>query len=167
MLLEPHAGTIIWTIITFLVVLVILKSTVWKPLLAALDEREKRIQDALDSAERAHLEAQEVLIEHRQKFEQAEAEAIEIIRQARRTAEEAYQQIMEQAHADAHQTVEQARRVIETEKRAAVAELRREMGDLALQMAGALIDANLSDDRSRRLVDDMINRIPQSPAGQN
>lgn len=167
MLLEPHAGTIVWTIITFVVVLVILKSTVWKPLLAALDEREKRIHDALDSAEKAHLEAQAVLTEHRQRFEQAEAEAIEVIRQARRTAEHAYQQIMEQAHADAQQTVEQARRVIDSEKRAAIAELRREMGDLAVQMAGVLLDANLNDERSRRLVNDMIERIPQSPADQN
>ena len=166
-LLDIHAGTIIWTIVTFVVVLIVLKSTVWKPLLAALDEREKRIRDALDSADKARTEAQETLAEHQRRLEQAEDEAIEIIRQARSTAEQSSEEILEKAREDARQTLEQARRAIDAEKRAAIAELRREMGDLAVQVAGELLDANLSDERSRRLVDDMIDRIPQSPAGNN
>lgn len=166
-LLDIHVGTIIWTIITFVVVLIILKSTVWKPLLAALDEREKRISDALESSEKAREEAQAALAEHQKMLDGAEGEAREIVRQSREAAEKVHQDIVDQARADAQQTVEQARRSIESEKRAAIAELRREMADLAVQAAGALIEANLDDEGNRRLVDDMIARIPQSSANTN
>ena len=95
MLIDPHVGTIIWTIVTFLVVLVILKATVWKPLLAALDEREKRISDALESAEAARAEAQSALNEHQEKLNLAEAEAREIVQQSREDAEKVHQEILE------------------------------------------------------------------------
>jgi len=164
MLLEPHAGTIIWTIVTFVVVLVILKSTVWKPLLAALDERERRISDALENAEKAREEAQATLSEYQKKLDEAEAEAHEIVRQSQEAAEQVHQEIVEDARREAQQTAAQARRSIESEKRAAILELRREVADLAMQAANALIEANLDDERNRRLVDDAIARIPQSSA---
>ena len=53
MLLDPHLGTILWTIITFVVVLLILKKFAWPQLLASLDEREQRISDAINSAAQA------------------------------------------------------------------------------------------------------------------
>ena len=62
-LVQPDPGLFIWTLITFLVVLVILKTMVWKPLLAALDEREQRIRDALSAAEKARAESQASLDE--------------------------------------------------------------------------------------------------------
>jgi len=167
MLLEPHAGTIIWTIITFVVVLVILKSTVWKPLLAALDERERRISDALESAEKAREEAQATLSEYQKKLDEAEAEAQEIVRQSREAAEHVHQGIVEDARREARQTAEQARRSIESEKRAAIVELRREVADLAMQAASSLIEANLDDEQNRRLVDDAIASIPQPPSDNN
>ena len=58
--------------------------------------------------------------------------------------------------------MEQARRTIEGEKTAAINELRREVADLAVQAAGAIIDANMDDDRNRQLVDDLISRVPQA-----
>mgnify|MGYP003957168913 FL=1 len=166
-MLDLHAGPLIWTIITFLVVFIILKSTVWKPLLAAIEAREKRINDALEGAEKAREEALAAVDEHRKRLEQAEDEARDIVRQSREAAEKVHQDIVEQARADAQQTVEQARRSIESEKQAAIAALRREMADLAVQAAGMLIDANLDDEQNRKLVDGMIDRIPQTPANNN
>lgn len=167
MLLDPHLGTIIWTIVTFLVVLVVLRGTVWKPLLAALDEREKRIGDALESAEKAREEAQAALREHLEKLEEAEAEAREIVRQSRDAAERIHQEIVEKAREEAQQTVEQTRSAIEVEKRTALTQLRREVADLAVQAAGALVDANLDDEKNRKLVEDLIAGIPPSPAENN
>ena len=162
MLLNPHAGLILWTIITFIVVLLVLKRTVWKPLLGALDERETRIREALEGADRARQEAQASLEEHQKLLAGAEAEARQVIAEARDAAEKVRQGIVEEARAGAQQTVEQARRTIEGEKTAAVNELRREVADLAVQAAGAIIDANMDDDRNRKLVDDLISRVPQS-----
>ena len=162
MLIDPHVGTIIWTIITFLVVLVVLKATVWRPLLAALDEREKRISDALESAEAARAEAQSALNEHQEKLTLAEAEAREIVQQSREAAEKVHQEILEKARAEAQHTLDQARTSIQLEKQAALNQLRREVADMAVQAASALVDANLDDDRNRKLVDDVIAGIPSS-----
>lgn len=165
--MNPHVGLIIWTIVTFLVVLFVLKATVWKPLLVALDEREKRIADALESAEKAREEAQATLAEHQEKLEEAEEEARQIIAAARKEAEKVHRENLEKARAEARQTVEQARRSIEIDKQAALTELRAEVADLAVQAAGALVEANLDDEKNRKLVDDLIEGIPQGPAENN
>ena len=162
MLLDPHVGLIIWTIITFLVVLFVLKKFAWPHLLAALDEREQRISDAIAAAEQAHQEAEEVLREHRQKLAAADEEARQIVAEAREAGANVRQTIVSQAREEAERMLGQARTSIESEKRAAIAELRRETANLAVQAAGALIDANLDDEKNRGLVDDFIDRIPES-----
>ncbi len=162
MLLDPHEGLIIWTIITFLVVLLVLKKFAWPHLLTALDEREKRISDAIATAEQARQEAEEVLREHRQKLAAADEEARKIVAEAREAGANVRQTIVSQAREEAERMLDQARTSIESEKRAAIAELRRETAHLAVQAAGALIDANLDDEKNRGLVDDFIARIPES-----
>ena len=162
MLLDPHVGLIIWTIITFLVVLLVLKKFAWPHLLTALDEREKRISDAIATAEQARQEAEEVLREHRQKLAAADEEARQIVAEAREAGANVRQTIVSQAREEAERMLDQARTSIESEKRAAIAELRRETANLAVQAAGALIDANLDDEKNRGLVDDFIARIPES-----
>ena len=162
MLLDPHVGLIIWTIITFLVVLLVLKKFAWPQLLASLDEREKRISDALAAAEQARQEAEEVLREHRQKITAAEEEARKIVAEARAAGANVRQTIVSQAREEAERMLDQARTSIESEKRAAIAELRRETANLAIQAAGALIDSNLDDEKNRGLVDDLIAKIPES-----
>ena len=162
MLLDPHVGLIIWTIITFLVVLFVLKKFAWPHLLAALDEREQRISDAIAAAEQARQEAEEVLREHRQKLAAADEEARQVVAEAREAGANVRQTIVSQAREEAERMLDQARTSIESEKRAAIAELRRETAHLAVQAAGALIDANLDDEKNRGLVDDFIARIPES-----
>ena len=161
-LLDPHLGTIIWPLITFVLVLLVLKKWAWPPILAALDEREQSIRDASEGAAQARQEAEAVLNEHRAKLEAAEDEARQIVAEAREAGEKVRQDIVAQARAESQRTIDQARTSIESEKRAAIAQLRREMADLAVQAAGALIDANLDDEKNRGLVDDLISRIPES-----
>lgn len=162
MLLDPHVGTIIWTIITFLLVLLVLRKFAWPQLLAALDEREQRISNALAEAEQARQEAEEVLHKHQQKLAEADEEARRIVAEARTAGANVRQRIVSQAREEAERMIEQARTSIESEQRAAVAELRRETAQLAVQAAGVLIDANLDDEKNRALVDDLIAKIPES-----
>jgi F-type H+-transporting ATPase subunit b len=162
MLLDPHVGLIIWTIVTFVVVLFILKSKAWEPLLKALDEREQGIKDALASADRAKKEVQEALQENRKILAEARSEARQIIQEARVAADKVGQGIVDKAQEKSQQLEEQARRSIENEKLAALTALRREVADLAVQAAGTIIDANLDNEQNRKLVDDLINNIPAS-----
>ena len=164
MLLEAHTGTIIWTLITFMVVLVVLKAAVWKPLLAALDEREQRIRDALAEAEKARAEMQASLDEQQRVLEQAHAEARSLVAQAREAAEQVSREIVAEARQEAEHTAQAMRRELESERQAAFAQLRSEVAELAVRAAGMILDAELDTEKNRKLVDDMIARMPQAPA---
>ncbi|SVB42554.1 uncharacterized protein METZ01_LOCUS195408, partial [marine metagenome] len=100
-LLSPHPGLILWTIITFLVVLVILKAKVWGPLLAALDERERGIREALESADRARQEAQVQQAEHERRLAEAESQARHIVGEAREAAAKVGEQVVADAKEEA------------------------------------------------------------------
>ena len=165
MLLEPHAGTIIWTLITFLVVVVILRRTVWGPLLASLDAREQRIRDALEEADRARQEATALLADNRRRMAEADAAAAAVAAEARKAAERIQEEILTRAQAEAQQTLAHVRQSIEQERLAAVADLRREAATLAIEVAGRLLRANLDDERNRHLVDEVIESIPPAPPG--
>jgi len=164
MLLQPHPGTILWTLITFVVVLVILRKTVWAPLLAALEEREQRIRDALQEAESARAAAAATAAENERRLAEAEAAATAAVEEARQSAAALRDRMMAEARAEAEQALAQARLTIEKERQEAVAELRREAATLAIMAAGRLLRANLDDERNRRLVDEAIDQIPTTPA---
>lgn len=159
-LLSPHPGLILWTIVTFAVVLLVLRSKVWGPLLAALDERERRIREALESADRAHREAQARLEEHSKRLAEAEQESRRIIAEAHEAATKVGHRIVEEARQEAQHTVDMATESIEAEKRAALSQLRHEVADLAVQAAGAILDAELDAERNRKLADDFIRGLP-------
>lgn len=163
-MLEPHLGTIIWTLITFLVVLVVLKAKVWKPLLAALDEREQRIRDALAAAEKARAETQASLDEQQRVLDEARVEARGLVAQAREAAERVSHEIVAEARQEAEHTAQAMRRELESDRQAAMDQLRREVAELAVRAAGMILDAELDSEKNRKLVDDMIARMPQAPA---
>jgi F-type H+-transporting ATPase subunit b len=161
-LLTPHPGLILWTIITFLVVLVILKAKVWGPLLAALDERERSIREALQSADRAREEAQVQQAEHEKRLAEAETQARQIVGEAREAAEKVGLQVVADAKEEAERTVGRAREEIAAEKRKALVELRREAADMAVGAAGAILNAELDAERNRKLADDFIASLPDA-----
>jgi F-type H+-transporting ATPase subunit b len=159
-LLSPHPGLILWTIITFVVVLIVLSKKVWGPLLAALAERERSIRDALESADRAREEAQAQQAEHEKRLAEAESQARQIISEAREAAEKVGQQVVADAKEEAERTAQRAQDSIQAEKRAALAELRREVADMAVGAAGAILNAELDAERNRKLADDFIADLP-------
>jgi F-type H+-transporting ATPase subunit b len=161
-LLSPHPGLILWTIITFVVVLVILKAKAWGPLLAALDERERSIREALETADRAREEAQVQQAEHEKRLIEAESQARQIVSEAREAAEKVGQKVVADAKEEAERMADRAREAIQFEKRAALAELRREVADMAVGAAGAILNAELDADRNRKLADDFIADLPSN-----
>lgn len=162
MLLEIEPGLMIWTIVTFVVLLVVLRAVAWKPLLAMLAEREQRIQESLDQAERAKADAQAAVEENRQAMAKARVDAQETVARGREAAERLAQDVRQRAEVQAEQMIEQASRTIQQEKDRAISELRRQVADLAIQAAGKVLDENLDDARNRKLVDEYIDRIPDS-----
>lgn len=152
-LLSPSGGLMLWTLIIFAVLLWILARFAFKPMLAAVEAREKSLQDAIDKARNDREEAERVLAEHRRQLEAARNEAQRLIVEGRATAEQLRTELLEQTHAQQQEMLERARRDIETEKEKAIHALQREAVDLALAGAGKVIERNLDSEANRKLVE--------------
>ncbi len=158
-MMEINPGLIVWTVITFLIVLLILRGTAWKPLVRALKDREDKIRSSLEEAEKARLEALRLLEENRQVLADAEAQSAKIIRDGRDMGEQLKAEILEKAQASSRQIIDQAKDEIRREKDAALIQLRSEVSDLAIAAAGKILDANLDTAQQRRLVDQAIKDL--------
>ncbi|HSA54509.1 MAG TPA: F0F1 ATP synthase subunit B [Gemmatimonadaceae bacterium] len=158
-LLSPSGGLMLWTILIFIVLMFILSRFAFKPLTAAVEAREKSLQDALDSAKHDREEAARLLAEHRQQLELARGEAQKLIADGRVTAEKLRNDLLEQTRAQQQEMLERARRDIENEKVNAIAALRREAVDLAIAGAGKVIERNLDSDANRKLVENFLGSL--------
>ena len=151
----------IWTIIIFVVLLIVLRKFAWGPLLAALDERELKIKEALEQARKTQRETELVLAENQRRTDEGFKKAEEIVQQARQEAEQMRQKMLEEAKAESRRVTEQGLRRIEAEQRAAMEEIRRVAGDLAIQAAGRLLQVSLSDQQQREIVDKFLADVPE------
>lgn len=158
-MLDLNPGLIIWTILTFLVAMLILRRYAWKPLLGALAAREEKIRSQLEQAEHAQAEAQRLLEEHRQALAAAEEQSQRIIREGRSLADQMKADILEKANTSARTMIDQAKGEIQREKDSALEHLRAEVADLAILAAGKILDANLDTPKQRKLVDAVIQDI--------
>jgi F-type H+-transporting ATPase subunit b len=158
-MLEINSGLILWTILTFVIVLVILRSAAWKPLLAALAAREESIRASLREAADARGEAAKLLEENRRQLAQAEVQSQRIIREGRDMGERLKAELLEKANATSLHMIEQAKEEIRREKDAALIQLRDEAGALVIAAAGKILDANLDTPKQRQLADAAIREI--------
>jgi F-type H+-transporting ATPase subunit b len=158
-MLEINPGLIVWTIITFVIVLLILRTTAWKPLLGAIAAREEKIRASLREAQEAQQQARALLEENRKQLALAEQQSQRIVKEGRDMAERLKVEILEKANTSARAAVEQARGEIQREKETAITQLRTEVADLAIQAAGKILDANLDAAKQRALVDAVIRDI--------
>lgn len=163
-LLDIDPGLIIWTLITFGLLLVLLGRFAWKPIIKALQEREEKIKSSLEEAEKARRDAEGLIAKNNEVLAQAEREAQDIARKAKETADKLKSEITEQAKAEAAKLIASAKKEIDNEKNTALAYLKGEVAGMAVQAAGKIISANLDAEKHKKLVDDFIKEIP---AGKN
>jgi F-type H+-transporting ATPase subunit b len=161
-MLDINPGLILWTILTFVIVLVILRAKAWKPLVQALTEREEKIRTALLDAERAQAEAQRLLEENKRQLAKAEEESQRVIKQGRELGDKLKAEIVEKANAGARTMIEQAKDEIRREKEAALTQLRTEVADLAIGVAGKILDQNLDTAKQRQLADAAIKDLQKN-----
>jgi F-type H+-transporting ATPase subunit b len=161
-MLSIEPGLLIWTIITFVVLLIVLRKIAWRPLLAALEQRESTIRNALDEAQRARQESEQLLAENRQILANANRESARILDQGREEAERLRTSITEQARTEAQRMIDEARREIGRERQLAVQELKQVAADLALVAAGKLLHTVVTEDEHRRLVTEFLDGFPDS-----
>jgi F-type H+-transporting ATPase subunit b len=158
-MLEINSGLILWTILTFVIVLIILRKAAWKPLLGALSAREESIRASLRDAEDARGEAARLLEENRRQLAQVEEQSRRIIKEGRDMGERLKAELLEKANATTRGMIEQAKQEIHREKDAALIQLRSEATDLVIAAAGKILDANLDTPKQRQLADAAIREI--------
>ncbi|HEX4823421.1 MAG TPA: F0F1 ATP synthase subunit B [Candidatus Polarisedimenticolaceae bacterium] len=155
-LITPEIGLMFWTLVTFVILLVLLGKFAWKPIMDAMNAREAGIKGDLDRARGDREEAERLLVEHRALIDQARRERAEAVEAGRKDAERLKGEILDEARKQKDQLVQQAQTQIEAGLRQARGELKSVAADLAIQVAGKLIGSNLDDATQRRLVEDYL-----------
>ncbi|HUF89448.1 MAG TPA: F0F1 ATP synthase subunit B [Gemmatimonadota bacterium] len=161
-LLSADPGLIVWTIVTFLLLLGILWKFAWNPILGALEAREMAIQKTIDDAERLQAEAAAILEEHQKRLAEARAEGNRVLDEARQAGEHMKQDILEKARAEAEKVLERAHRQLELETEQAIQTIRAQAADLALKAAEKVIERSLTDADHRRFAAEAIEELVES-----
>ncbi|MCI5777004.1 MAG: F0F1 ATP synthase subunit B [Bacteroidales bacterium] len=148
-LLSPEPGLVIWSGLTFLVVLALLTKFAWKPLLSMLKEREDEITSSLQKAKEARQEFERIEAQKSQMLAESRAERDAIIKEARAKVDAMIEEAKARSQQEADKLIEQARAQIEREKAGAIDDLKRQVATLSVQIAGKLIESNLAADNSQ------------------
>ena len=160
-LADINLGLTIWTAVLFLLFAAVLTKLGWKPLLAMIEERERTIQQSVQSAEEARTEAQALLAQHKELLREGGRQREEIVKSAMADAERLRAELSAQARAEADALLQRARDQIQREKQLALQEIRGRVADLAVEAAGKIVVSSLTPEAQRKLVDEFIARVPE------
>ncbi len=149
-LLTPGVGLIIWQTIVFVLLIFLLAKLAWKPILNSLRDRERSIQDALDTAEKARHEMSQLRADNEKLLNEAREERDRILRQAREVAIKLREEAQVEARRASDKIIEDARAAINIEKQAALKDVKVQVALFSLEIAEKLMKKNLSGDKAQR-----------------
>jgi len=152
-LLFPALGEWIPMLVGFIILWFILAKFGWPAFIGIIDKRAEIIKDSLERAEAAKIESERLFEENKAQLDEAKKQAAQIIADAKVTGEALRAEITEQAREEARLLIAKANAAIETEKKAAIAQLQRSVADISVSVAGRLIGQDLSDADHRRLIE--------------
>ena len=144
-LLSVSVGTVFWASIAFIAVLLILKKMAWAPILETLEAREKGIADALSQAEKAREEMANLKSGNDQLLKEAREERDRILKEAKEIGDRMRAEAKDRAASEGAQIIANAQREIETQKKAAIEELKNTVAVLSIEIAEKLVREKLSD----------------------
>ncbi|PIQ10058.1 MAG: ATP synthase F0 subunit B [Ignavibacteriales bacterium CG18_big_fil_WC_8_21_14_2_50_31_20] len=158
-LLDVNPGLIFWVVITFVLLLVLLKKIAWGPILNSLNERESFIKDSLEKAEKAQRDAEKLLEENKANLAKAESEAQKIIEQGREYSDKLKSQLLAEAKSTAQKMIAEASSEIERKNREAFNNLKEEVANIAVDAAEKIIRANLDKEKQTKLINDYLDNL--------
>jgi F-type H+-transporting ATPase subunit b len=160
LLSEFSVGLFFWQSLIFLALLFLLRKYAWKPILNAVNEREQKISDSLELAEKTKAEMQALQSQNENLLKEARAERDSIIKDAKETASKMIEDSKTAAKTEAEKVVAAARQTIEAEKAAAISELKTQVAAFSLEIAEKVIRGELaSDDKQKALADKLAGDI--------
>ncbi|NAY91608.1 F0F1 ATP synthase subunit B [Muricauda sp. JGD-17] len=157
---EFSLGLFFWQTLLFALLLFLLWKFAWKPILKAVNDREEGIKNALDAAEEAKKEMQNVTADSEKLLKEARAERDVLLKEAREIKEGIISEAKEQSKVEGDKIIKQAQAAIESEKKAAVADIKAQVANLSLDIAEKVIKEELSDKKKQqKLIEDMLGDI--------
>ena len=156
-LVTPGLGLIFWQTLVFVIVLFILSKFAWKPILGSLKERESSIDQALQAANQARVEMAALKADNEKLLDEARSERDRILKSAQVSSENIIQEAKEKAQSESARILQEAQQAIRNERQAAVAEIKKEIVSLSVEIAEKLLKKQLQDQAAQKaLVHDLI-----------
>lgn len=148
-LLTPHLGFFVWTIVAFVVVLFLLKKFAWKPILKSLNERESNIANSIAAAEKVRAEMAQMKSENEALLAKAREERAQMLKEARETKDKIINEAKDQAKVEANKIIIEAQAAIETQKMAAITDVKNQVGKLVIEVSEKVLRKELGNKESQ------------------
>ncbi|AMA62755.1 MAG: F0F1 ATP synthase subunit B [Kurthia gibsonii] len=159
---QNQYGTILATLVVFVVLMLLLKKFAWGPLMGIMQQREELVAYEIESAEKSRKEAHELLEEQRSLLKEARTEAQAIVENAKQQAILQKEEIVSSAKAEAVRLQESAKRDIESEKEKAIAAVREEVVSLSVLAATKVLNKEVSTEDNRTLIEETIAKAGEA-----
>lgn len=159
-LVSPDPGLFIWSTVAFLLLFFLLSKFAWKPIVQALDERERSIEDALSKAEMAKAEMAKLISENEDLLKEARLERDSILKEAKEIKDQIINDAKDSAKTEGAKLIEKAKDEINNQKLAAMAEIKNQVSSLSLAIAEKVLRKQLEDqDKQQALVNDLLKEV--------
>ncbi|MCG8485088.1 MAG: F0F1 ATP synthase subunit B [Clostridia bacterium] len=161
-LVEPTSSTFIFTIVNTIVLFLILKKILFKPVKEFMEARQKGIEDSISEAEKLNLEAKQLKEEYQSKLDNIKEEGREIVKAARMRADEQSKEIIKEAQNKSSRMIERAEEEIEREQIKAMNQLKDKVGSLALITAEKILEAKLDEKEHDKMVQKFVKEVGEA-----
>jgi len=155
-------GTIAYTLLVFLILLIMLRKFAWGPLMGIMKEREEHVASEIDAAEKNNVEAKKLVEEQREMLKQSRVEAQELIERAKKQAEDQKDVIVAAAKEEAESIKASAVQEIQREKEHAIAALQEQVASLSVQIASKVIEKELKEEDQVKLIREYIKDVGEA-----
>ncbi|HTS19192.1 MAG TPA: F0F1 ATP synthase subunit B [Verrucomicrobiae bacterium] len=152
-------GLQIWTLVAFVVLLVLLAKFAFKPIAEALDRRGETIKKSIEEAEKQRADAKKLMDDYQKQLAEARNEAGKIIEEARQLGEKVRKEVVDKSNAEASAAVQRAQEEIQRQKEKGIQEMKDTVAALSVQIASRVIEKELDETSHRQIVDNLIKDL--------
>ncbi|MEN8927840.1 MAG: F0F1 ATP synthase subunit B [Flavobacteriales bacterium] len=159
-LVTPGLGLIFWTTLSFVILLILLRKFAWKPILTAVSEREEGISKAMNAAEDAKKEMENLTSTNERLLNEAREERDSLMKEAREMKAEIIAKAKEEASSEGEKMIASAKAAIDMERKSAMAELKNQVAAISIDIAEKMVKGNLSgDEKQKELVNELVAEV--------
>lgn len=156
-------GLFFWQVVLFVALLLLLRKYAWRPILNAVNDREEGIKNALEEADKARQEMENLKSDNEKILKEARLERDSLLKEAREMKNAIVEEAKEEAKVQANKLMEQAKNAIENEKQSAIADIKNQVANLSIDIAEKVVKEELSDkDKQLKLVEQLLGEVKLS-----